>query len=62
VMQMVSPQPKSQNFEPVDRKPSFLFYGAVNASTQGTAVPLVYGRMRVGSVVISAGVEAIEIP
>jgi predicted phage tail protein len=61
IAQMLSPQQKAQSFEPVDRKPSFLFTGAVNASTQGNAVPLVYGRMRVGSVTISAGVEAIEI-
>lgn len=59
--QMLSPQPKSSSFEPVDRKPSFMFTGALNASTQGNAVPVVYGRIRVGSVVISAGVEAIEI-
>lgn len=61
IAQMLSPQPKAQGFESIDRKPSFIFTGAVNAATQGNAVPLVYGRMRVGSVVVSAGVEAIDI-
>ena len=44
-------------FEKQDKRPSFLFNGATNTSTQGAALPLVYGRCRVGSVVISAGIE-----
>ena len=44
-------------FEKQDKRPSFLFNGATNTSTQGAALPLVYGRRRVGSVVISAGIE-----
>ncbi len=44
-------------FEKQDKRPSFLFNGATNTSTQGAALPLVYGGCRVGSVVISAGIE-----
>ena len=42
--------------------PSFLFNGAVNVTEQGSAVPLVYGTTRTGSVVISAGLSTEEIP
>ncbi|MEH6641389.1 hypothetical protein [Vreelandella glaciei] len=42
-------------------RPSFLFDGPVNTSTQGLPVPVIYGRVRVGSVVISAGMTAEEL-
>ncbi len=35
---------------------SYLFNGAVNTTAQGSCVPVCYGRMRVGSQMISAGV------
>ena len=44
-----------------DQKPSFLFDGPVNTSTQGLPVPIICGRVRVGSVVISAGMTAEQI-
>lgn len=47
--------------ESPDDRPSFLFDGPVNTSAQGAAVPLVYGQMRTGSVVISAGIAAEEV-
>lgn len=37
---------------------SFLLSGALNVATAGGPVPVVYGRMRIGSVVISLGYEA----
>lgn len=43
--------------EAPDQRPSFLFTGPVNTSQQGLPVPLVYGRIRVGSQVISSGVQ-----
>jgi len=39
-------------------KASFLFDGPTNQSTQGVAVPRGYGRMMIGSIVISAGLYA----
>lgn len=45
-----------------EERPSFLFDGPVNTSTQGLPVPIIAGRMRVGSVVISAGITAEDIP
>lgn len=44
-----------------DRKPSYLFNGPQNVTSQGRPVPIVYGRMFVGSAVVSAGIEAHEI-
>lgn len=47
--------------ESPDQRPSFLFNGPVNTSTQGLPVPLIYGQIRTGSVVISAGMTAEEL-
>lgn len=44
-----------------DDKKSFMFNGATNTSTQGMPVPLVFGRMRSGSVVASAGISVEQI-
>lgn len=41
-----------------DNGASYNFSGAVNTTMQGGAVPVLYGRMRVGSAVISAGIVA----
>lgn len=53
-----SGNPSSQ--ESADSRPSFLFDGPVNTSSQGLAVPRGYGRLKVGSVVVSAGLYAEE--
>lgn len=45
-----------------DNKPSYTFNGAVNTTAQGYPVPVGYGRMIVGSAVISAGIIAEELP
>jgi predicted phage tail protein len=46
-----------------DRQQSFIFNGPVNTSAQGGVVPVVIGRMMVGSIVISGGIspEQIEV-
>lgn len=41
-----------------DARQSFLYNGPVNKSAQGQAIPLVYGRVRVGSIIASAGISA----
>lgn len=59
IVQMLSPQPKlGGNGRESSNQPSYVFNGAVNTEAQGHPVPLLYGRMRVGSAVISAGIEA----
>lgn len=63
VIQMLAPVPKAPKDEDrPDNKPSYVFNGAVNTTAQGYPVPVGYGRMIVGSAVISAGIVAEELP
>ena len=59
VSQMLSPHPRglSAKDDP-NNGASYNFNGPVNTSAQGNPVPLLYGRMLVGSAVISAGIYA----
>lgn len=50
-----------ENNEIADNRASYIFNGAVNLTAQGNPVPLCYGRMRVGSVVVSAGLSTEDI-
>ena len=50
-----------ENNEIADNRASYIFNGAVNLTAQGNPVPILYGRMRVGSVVISAGLSVEDI-
>lgn len=61
VVQMLSPQPKGAGGrDSAANQPSYVFNGAVNTEAQGHPVPLLYGRMIVGSAVISAGIAAAD--
>lgn len=61
VVQMLSPQPKlNKSADSADNQSSYVFNGPVNTSAQGNCVPVLYGRMIIGSAVISAGMEADE--
>jgi predicted phage tail protein len=53
ILQAISPQPRQNG-----TISSFLLGGLSNTSQQGTPVPIVYGRMRVGSIVASIGYSA----
>ncbi|NBT52728.1 MAG: tail assembly protein, partial [Marivivens sp.] len=50
-----------ENNEIADNRASYIFNGAENLTAQGNPVPILYGRMRVGSVVISAGLSVEDI-
>lgn len=52
------PKASMDSRESVDNRPSYIFNGAVNTTGQGNPVPLCYGRLRVGSQVISAGLHS----
>lgn len=63
VAQMIAPTPKSSDpSEQPENKPSYAFNGAVNTTAQGQPVPVGYGRLIVGSAVISAGIDVDEVP
>jgi len=65
VSQMLFAPPDANKLsnERTENKPSYLFDGPVNTVRQGNAVPVGYGRMLIGSQVISAGLfaEAISV-
>jgi predicted phage tail protein len=65
VVQMLTPIPNmsAQNLQndSQDTKPSYVFNGAVNTTAQGYPVPVGYGRMIVGSAVISASISTKDI-
>lgn len=61
IIQMLIPIPKTDNpSERPENKPSTFFDGAVNTMAQGHPVPLGYGKLIVGSAVISAGLTVEE--
>ena len=62
VSQMLAPVPKVPGpMERPENQPSYSFNGPVNTSAQGQPVPVGYGRMIVGSAVISAGIDVDQI-
>jgi predicted phage tail protein len=56
IAQLLTPIPKIGGAEDDPRK-SYSFSGVQNVSRQGVPVPIVYGEMIVGSIVISAGIS-----
>ncbi|WP_186107233.1 tail assembly protein [Burkholderia gladioli] len=59
VIQMLSPQTSGlASISNPNNGSSYYFNGAVNSVAQGDCVPIVYGRMRVGSKRVSAGIYA----
>lgn len=62
IAQLLSPTPKTPDTNAgAANEPSYIFNGAVNTSAQGAAIPVGYGRMIVGSAVISAGISVEDI-
>lgn len=64
VAQMISPTPKPPGLREQDdaiRLESNSFSGIVNATRQGVAVPIAYGRVFAGSVTISAGLDVDQV-
>ena len=54
-------RPKTPDKADEKRNEGFAFTGPENVVTQGAAVPLVYGQVHCGSVVVSAGLEVAEL-
>lgn len=63
VAELLTPTPKvPQGIDSQDDpRKSYSFSGIQNTSRQGTPLPRVYGRMIVGSVVPSAGVDTVQV-
>jgi predicted phage tail protein len=60
IAQMLASPPKPTSA--ASNVSNLLFSGAVNTTAQGNAIPICYGEMLVGSQVISAGIEAVQMP
>ena len=60
VAQLLTPTPKINKDEGDPRK-SFSFSGIQNTTRQGTPVAVIYGETLVGSVVISAGIDIVQV-
>lgn len=58
MMTKVPGTPQGISRDSADDKASFLFNGPSNTATQGVAIPRGYGRMLVGSIVVSAALYA----
>jgi predicted phage tail protein len=58
IAQMISPTPSSGlELKEANRIQNFSFSGITNTSQQGLAVPIAYGRVVIGSAVISSGLD-----
>jgi predicted phage tail protein len=60
VAELLTPVPKINKDEGDPRK-TFSFSGIQNTTRQGTPVPVIYGETLVGSVVISAGIDIVQV-
>lgn len=62
VSQMLFPLPKPKDYNnEEDPRISFGFSGVQNVNRAGTSIPLVYGEIVCGSVVISAGIDTDQV-
>lgn len=61
VAQMLTKMPPMSTGKDVERKQSTSFSNLSNMAAQGRPMPLAYGRIRVGSLIISQGVETMDI-
>jgi predicted phage tail protein len=60
VAQLLTPTPKTSTDEG-DPKKSFSFSGIQNTTRAGVPVPVVYGEMLVGGIVVSAGADIVQV-
>jgi predicted phage tail protein len=60
IAQLLTPIPKAGKDDKDPRK-SYSFSGVQNTSRQGVPVPIVYGEILVGSVIISAGIDTVQV-
>ena len=66
VSQLLSPTPQASqaaytNMERPEARTSFIYGGPVNTSEQGGPIPILYGRMRIGSTLVAASVSTDQI-
>ena len=61
ISQMLSPPPPDLNMKQANVLQNYSFSGVTNTAQVGTAIPIAYGRLFVGSSVISSGLDVDEV-
>ena len=61
IAQAISPQPEPPSLDEAVQLESFTFSNIVNTSRQGMACPIAYGRLFVGSAVLSSGLDVDQV-
>ncbi|WP_273071316.1 hypothetical protein [Marinobacter sp.] len=61
VSEMISPTPKPPGVSDDPQQRNFSFSGVQNTSRAGTAIPVIYGEIFTGSLVVSAGIDTEDI-
>ena len=61
IAQAISPQPEPTSLDESVQLESFTFSNVVNTSRQGMALPIAYGRLFVGSAVLSSGLDVDQV-
>ena len=61
VSQMISPTPTPPGVSDDPQTQNFSFSGVQNTSRAGIAIPVVYGEIFTGSLVVSAGIDTEDI-
>ena len=61
IAQAISPQPEPSSLDEAVQLESFTFSNIVNTSRQGMPCPIAYGRLFVGSAVLSSGLDVDQV-
>lgn len=61
VAQLLTPVPTADKNDASDPRKSYSFSGIQNVSRSGVPVPLIYGETMVGSIVISASIDIVQV-
>ncbi|BAR14530.1 Phage-related protein tail component [uncultured Mediterranean phage uvMED] len=61
IAQAISPQPDTPSIDEAVQLESFTFSNVVNTSRQGMPCPIAYGRLFVGSAVLSSGLDVDQV-
>ena len=61
ISQMLSPPPPDLDIKQANKLQNYSFSGVTNTAQVGTAIPIAYGRLFVGSSVISSGLDVDEV-
>ena len=59
--QMLTPVPQPPGVSEDHQSQNFSFSGVQNTSRAGTAIPVIYGEIFAGSLVVSAGIDTVQI-